>query len=385
MSYYSLPHRLRGFACVLMVLLVIRAQAQQDDPPGLIESPPVESIAEIETLEPATATNLVSQSSETNVVPESVAPPVPQEPPPPQIIQVQLPTVPILAREDIELLVGRLASIEQRLVEQQTNTTAMVIRSNQSILSVAAILGGLGLLGILTAAIVLVRAFNRFSDVMLTLPMGQQLGRGMSLNALAIEELPAAPSTALEQVSARFLGALEQLEKRVRELEHEPTSLVGGVKTTASAPGNGNLKANANSASTNTLSSAGTGVHPTLAAAPTEVTQPDHEKDARRRILKLLEEGEFLLQSDKFDDALSRFEEVLAVEPRNSEALIKRGMTLERLQRMDAALESYDRAIATNSALTLAYLHKGAICNRLQRYREALECYERALQAEQKS
>jgi len=384
MSYYSLLHRLRGFACVLLVLLVFRAQAQQDDPPGLIESSPLDTPAEFDAIEPAIATNLVSQSSETNLVQESVAPPVRYDPPPPQIIQVQLPTVPILAREDIELLVGRLASIEQRLVEQQTNTMAMVIRSNQSILSIAAILGGLGLLGILTAAIVLMRAFNRFSDVMLTLPMGQQLGRGMSLNALALEELPPA-STALEQVSARFLGALEQLEKRVRELELEPSSLVAGVNATASVPGNGNLKANVNSGSANTLSSAGANVHPTLASAAVGSTPPDNEKDARRRILKLLEEGESLLQSDQFEDALSRFEEALAVEPRNSEALIKRGMTLERLQRMDAALESYDRAIATNGSLTLAYLHKGAICNRLQRYREALECYERALQAEQKT
>ncbi len=385
MSYYSLLHRLRGFACVLLVLLVFRAQAQQDDPPGLIESSPLDTPAEFDTIEPAIATNLVSQSSETNLVQESVAPPVRYDPPPPQIIQVQLPTVPILAREDIELLVGRLASIEQRLVEQQTNTMAMVIRSNQSILSITAILGGLGLLGILSAAIVLMRAFNRFSDVMLTLPMGQQLGRGMSLNALALEELPPASSTALEQVSARFLGALEQLEKRVRELELEPSSLVAGVNATASVPGNGNLKANVNSGSANTLSSAGANVHPTLASAAVGSTPPDNEKDARRRILKLLEEGESLLQSDQFEDALSRFEEALTVEPRNSEALIKRGMALERLQRMDAALESYDRAIATNSSLTLAYLHKGAICNRLQRYREALECYERALQAEQKT
>jgi hypothetical protein len=125
MSYYSLFHRLRGFACVLLVLLVFRAQAQPDDPPGLIETPPLETTAVIDASEPVMATNLVGQPSETNLVQESDAPPVRYDPPPPQIIEVQLPTVPILAREDIELLVGRLASIEQRLVEQQTNTMAM--------------------------------------------------------------------------------------------------------------------------------------------------------------------------------------------------------------------------------------------------------------------
>jgi hypothetical protein len=382
MSYRTLPHLVRGLVFTLLILLLAVVQAQDGDSPAPPESPILESLEEADVVE--ADTDLVTHPIETHVLQESVAPPIRFEPPPPQVIQVQLPTMPVLAREDIELLVGRLTAIEQRLVEQQTNTTAMLLRSNQSVLTVAAILGGFGLFGILGAAIVLVRAFNRFSDVMLTLPMGQQLGHGMSLNALAMDDLHPASANTLEQVSARFLGALEQLEKRVRELEVEPAVL--NASTTTPLPGNGNVKTNIVTPPANTLSSTGAEMPLSVpGAVASSESNPDKETEDRRRILKLLEEGESLLHGDNYEDALGRFEEALAIDPRNSEALIKRGMTLERLQRMDAALESYDRAIATNGSLTLAYLHKGAICNRLQRYREALECYERALQAEQKS
>lgn len=382
MSYRTLPHLVRGLVFTLLILSLAVVQAQDGDSPAPPESPILESLEEADVVEPDT--DLVTHPIETNLLQESVAPPIRFEPPPPQVIQVQLPTMPVLAREDIELLVGRLTAIEQRLVEQQTNTTAMLLRSNQSVLTVAAILGGFGLFGILGAAIVLVRAFNRFSDVMLTLPMGQQLGHGMAVNALAMDDLHPASANALEQVSARFLGALEQLEKRVRELEVEPGALNASITTPL--PDNGNVKTNINTPPANTLSNAGVEIPMSApGAVASSESNPDKEPEERRRILKLLVEGESLLHGDNFEDALGRFEEALAIDPRNSEALIKRGMTLERLQRMDAALESYDRAIATNGSLTLAYLHKGAICNRLQRYREALECYERALQAEQKS
>jgi hypothetical protein len=377
MSYCMLHLPVRGLISALLVLLLPAAFGQDEHLPVVPEVEPVELVADAGLVEPTT--NTVCQLGEPNLAQESIAPVVKYEPPPPQVIQVQLPSIPVLSREDIELLIGRLYAIEQRLIEQQTNTTAMVIRSNQSILTVGAILGGMGLLGIVGAGIVLMRAFNRFSDVMLTLPMGQQLGRGVAFNALAIDEVQSPPSAALEQVSARFLWALEQLEKRVRELEVDPLGM--SASATPASPGNGNPKIDIISTSPSTTSGLGPEGSPSTVES---ISNPEKENDNVRRIQKLFEEGEAFLQSERYEDALSRFDEALTIDPRNAEALIKRGLTLERLQRMEAALESYDRAIATNGSLTLAYLHKGAICNRLQRYREALECYERALQSEQK-
>jgi TolA-binding protein len=382
MSYYTLQLFVRGLVLTLVLLALPASRAQDAESPGPIEESLAEAPADREDAGPAT--HEVNQPTVvTNEVAPAEIPAIRVESPPPQIIQVQMPTMPVMAREDIELLVNRLTAIEQRMVGQQENAMSMVIRSNQSILAVAAILGGLSLVGIVGAAIILMRAFNRFSDVMLTLPMGQQLGRGMSLPSLAMDDLHPVSPNALEQVSARFLGALEQLEKRIRELETEP-ALANPV---ARAQGNGNTRtkiSHAVSEGTST-SPANDGPSPVTVAASPAKSERELAIDSRPQVHRLLEQGESLLQNEKFDDALTRFDEALAIEPRNSDALIKRGMALERLQRMDAALESYDRAIATNGSLTLAYLHKGAICNRLQRYREALECYERALQAEQKS
>jgi len=76
---------------------------------------------------------------------------------------------------------------------------------------------------------------------------------------------------------------------------------------------------------------------------------------------------------------LACFEEVLAVEPNNTEALIKRGQALEKLRRTQEAIESYDRVIAADSSLTVAYLYKGGVFNRLEQFDKALECYEQAL------
>jgi len=379
MPYRTLPHLVGGLVLTLALTPLSTSQAQDEGAPDLLETLSTETTTNVGVAE--LATDRLDQPTATNQVVESVAPPARTEPPPPHVIQVQLPTMPVLAREDIDLLIGRLSAIEQRMANQQDSAMAMVAGSNHTVLTVAAILGGIGLLGIVGASIILVRAFNRFSDVMLTLPMGHQLGRGLTLNSLAIDELhPAAPN-ALEQVSARFLGALEQLEKRIRELESES----GPDNPSTASPGNGSTRTHSNPSPTITVANAGeNGPHPAISAADNSKTDSETANENRKKIQKLLGEGESLFQEDKFEEALIRFDAALAIESHNSDALIKRGMTLERLQRMDAAIESYDRAIATNGSLTLAYLHKGAICNRLQRYREALECYERALQAEQK-
>jgi hypothetical protein len=379
MSYRTLQRSIGGLVLALSLPLLSATYAQHEPaltpPETLAEEPPPEAASE----EPAT--NQICQPAVANPDEEIVAAPPPVEPPPPQVIQVQLPTIPMLAREDIELLVNRLVAIEQRMADQQENAMAVVVRSNHSVLIVAAILGGLGLLGILSASIILMRSFNRFSDVMLTLPAGHPFGRDLSLNSLDIDDPHPPGPKVLEQISTRFLGALDQLEKRIHELEFSTTPSRG----TTTSTGNGNTGARVDSLPADTLSSAGdNGPHPASGTANT--TRPDHPTapDNKHRIRQLLEEGESLMHGEKLEEALAHFDQALALDPRNSDALIKRGMTLERLQRMEAALECYNRAIATNGSPTLAYLHKGAICNRLQRYREALECYERALQAEQK-
>jgi hypothetical protein len=293
---------------------------------------------------------------------------------------------PPLRREDLDAMAARLVAIERGMGEQQQRALEMVVSSNRTALMVAGSFAAVGILGIMVAAFFLIRVLNRFFDVLMALPMGQEFNRTRALPPFALEDPHPATSTAIEQVSARFLGAIEQLEKRIRELECTPALESEIVTAGNGGPATANethepVVAAASTVSTASVNGSGNGA----ARVPRVVASRQNEKNERhRRVQLLLGEGEKLLQQDQAEQALERFEDALALEPSNAEALIKQGMTLERLQRMEAALECYDRAIAANGSMTLAYLHKGAVCNRLQRYREALECYERALQTEQK-
>jgi len=75
---------------------------------------------------------------------------------------------------------------------------------------------------------------------------------------------------------------------------------------------------------------------------------------------------------------------VLTLDPRNTEAFVKKGAALEKLKRLEDAVVCYDRAIAVDESMTLAYLYKGGVYNQLERFGEALQCYEKALRTQQK-
>ncbi|HMF88255.1 MAG TPA: tetratricopeptide repeat protein, partial [Gemmatimonadaceae bacterium] len=115
------------------------------------------------------------------------------------------------------------------------------------------------------------------------------------------------------------------------------------------------------------------------------VRKPVEAADAGSHTGLLLGKGQALLNLDQAEQALECFDEILALDPNNTEALLRRGLALERMESWEKALECYDRAIALDGALTVAYLYKGGVCNKLQRHREALESYEHALRAERRS
>ena len=77
-------------------------------------------------------------------------------------------------------------------------------------------------------------------------------------------------------------------------------------------------------------------------------------------------------------DALTCFEQAIAVEAPTASMFIKRGAALERLGRLDEALASYEQALTLDALHADAYVGKGNVLNRLERYQEALVCFERA-------
>jgi tetratricopeptide (TPR) repeat protein len=151
-----------------------------------------------------------------------------------------------------------------------------------------------------------------------------------------------------------LLGALQQLERRILQIEHtaRPTSQPEHLQVT-----NGSGRTNGNG----------------------EGSSPDAQGGAAS-----LAKAQSLLDLNRIEPALACLEELLAAEPENAEALVKKGTALERLQKLDAAVACYDRAIALDKSLTVAYLAKGGLFNRMERFSEALACYEQALRTQEK-
>lgn len=257
------------------------------------------------------------------------------------------------AREKAVQLETRLARIEGELQAQREQELAALAQSHRTTVRVIGGLAVMGFLGIALIAWVLYRAMTRRVEQVTAglarMPVAGLLGNGEQTLA---SQNPAAQST------ARFLSAIERLEKRLADMEDDValpiTAMPDAPPTTEPA-----------------------GSRP-RAAVPAAEEPPS-------RVAVLLAKGQSLCNLDKHAEALACFEEVLALEPDNPEALVRKGSVLEAQDQIDAALEHYDRALTLDDSLTMAYLRKGGVYNRLERYGEALECYEKALRSQQKS
>jgi tetratricopeptide (TPR) repeat protein len=168
----------------------------------------------------------------------------------------------------------------------------------------------------------------------------------------------------------RLVGSLEQLEKRIYQLEHSTRT---PLHETGAANGGKNP-------SLGTAENGG----PAVMLAGESASGHDAAAEAAERVTVLLGKGQSMLNLDDAQSAVDCFDQALRVDPRNAEAWVRKGTALEKLQQLDEAVECYDRAIATDDSMTIAYLHKGGLFNRMERYNEALECYEKALRTQEK-
>ena len=241
------------------------------------------------------------------------------------------------SRRSAELIGARLRLIEQTLTNQHDRAVEAMQKSNRFMITLAAVFGGIGFLGMLFTAFCLWRALTRVAQITASLQPLHALHGRHTTSAVAGGDAPFVTLNGPETSSSRLLGAIEKLEKRIQDLEH--TSLL--PESIGAGQDGGQLAA-------------------ALAA------------------------GQGLLNSGEPEKALACFDEALALEPGNAEALVKKGAALEQLKRLEEAIKCYDSAIAANQEMTVAYLHKGAVYNQMERFSEALECYEQALRTQQK-
>ena len=284
------------------------------------------------------------------------------------------------SRRNTEILAQRLAEFRQSLEAQHQRELEVMQNSNRTALMVAGVLAGAGLLGMFCLAFFLMRATNRLTETTLTVPFAHSLGPGHPPNALGAGDAHLSPGNPAELAGARFLGAVEQLEKRLHELEH--TAHTAPAATANHANGEPKPETAKPTGEPETVSGA-----KALPSAEEVVVLPEATLDSGRasRAALLLAKGQVLVSLDKTVEALACFDEAIALDPGHAEAFVKKGNVLEKLRRTEEALECYDRAIEADSSLTTAYLYKGGVFNRLQRYEDALKCYERALQTGQQT
>jgi tetratricopeptide (TPR) repeat protein len=261
------------------------------------------------------------------------------------------------AARSAESLGNRLQSLDQALSTQRAQELEAMQSSNRVMLIVAGSFAALGLLAMLLTAYFQWRTISRLSEVCAALPLGHALGAGPAVGALGTgDERPLAlgPAQASNQ---RLLGVLDRLERRILELEHtsHPT-LEAGASASDEKP---------------------------LLAPDSGTRTENPEAKGSARIAMLLGKGQSHLNLEQAEPALACFEEVLALDANNAEALVRKGAALERLRKLDEAIACYDKAIAADSSLTMAYLYKGGLFNRMERFDEALACYEQALRTQE--
>jgi tetratricopeptide (TPR) repeat protein len=246
------------------------------------------------------------------------------------------------ARRSAELVGARLRVIEQTLTNQHDRTADAMQKSNRFMIILAALFGGIGFLGMLFTAFCLWRALTRVAQITASLQPLHAMQLRQMTSGLGGPDGPFVTLNGPEMSSTRLLGAIDRLEKRIRDLEH-----------TAGIPDD-------------------------TVKAQLENGEPSGD------LVSVLERGQAFLNAEEPEKALACFDEALKVAPGNAEALVKKGTALEQLKRLEEAIACYDRALAANDTMTVAYLHKGAVFNQLERFSEALECYEQALRTQQK-
>jgi tetratricopeptide (TPR) repeat protein len=259
-------------------------------------------------------------------------------------------------------IAGRLKAIEQTLDAQRRHEGSSMDNSNRLTLVAAVIFAVIGLLPMIFTSWLLVRALNRLATAPATFPLGYALGQPLPTPVVSTDTHSNNPNL-IEQSSNRLLGVIERLEKRVHELEHA-SSLSLPIDQSERTSGSNTLPDEANNPSSETGST------------------PFHT-DLTDRFSVILSKGQTLLSLGKTEEAIACFDQAIAIDSENAEALIKKGKALEGVKNFEEAIQCYDRAIAANPSMTIAYVYKGGICNQMERFNEALECYEKALLSQQ--
>ena len=254
-------------------------------------------------------------------------------------------------------MAARLQALEQNIDAQRKSDIESAQKAQELMLSLVAAFGSAGLAIMLLMVYFQWRVVKRLVDLPALQPQ---------LLAAASVQSPPLIGNAVGESNAKLFGAVDQLQKRILELEQSARGALAEKNPPAT---NGSHK-----------------ISETVSEAKAETKNGDStSKDREECVANLIVEGQALMDANNAEKALDCFDVALGLDAKHVEALVKKGGALEKLGRTDEAIACYDRAIEADNAATIAYLQKGGLFNRLARYDEALKCYEMALRTQEKT
>ena len=234
------------------------------------------------------------------------------------------------AQKNSDAVSSRLQLLEQSVQNQRAVETDAARKTQQITLMLAGVFGLIGLGVMLLMIYYQWRAFKQIAEI------STQQNLFMA-QAGAVHQLTTPSRTTVEISNSRLLNVVGQLEHKIRSLEN-------------------------NNGSQSKL------------AEKSDAVAPDP-----------LADGQKLLDAGEAQKALDLFEKLLAAQPDNASAMLKKAAALEKMARLEEALDFCDRALKKDKTQTVAFLQKGGLLNKLNRHTEALDCFEQALHTQDKN
>jgi tetratricopeptide (TPR) repeat protein len=91
-------------------------------------------------------------------------------------------------------------------------------------------------------------------------------------------------------------------------------------------------------------------------------------------------EGDELFDEGKYEEALEKYDQALALEPNLAMAWVGKGMAHNALEDYSEALDAFEMAISINPGYAKAWYGKGVALYGLGRYEESIEAFDKALE-----
>jgi len=108
----------------------------------------------------------------------------------------------------------------------------------------------------------------------------------------------------------------------------------------------------------------------------TSIVNPDYQKN------KLFKKGIHLMADEKLEDAVKVFEQILRVDPADTDTLLKLGYSKFHLNDYAGALHAYDKVLDIDVANSEAWNLKSLVNYEQKNYGKALDCVEKAIESD---